>query len=248
MSPEAPVARHSQSAPDSRQFRGPEVAAIREQMERMPMSPLFSHGKRNPQLFRKIVELALEGNTDDLKERYLGVHVFGRESGYDTTADPIVRATAADIRKRIAQYYHEPSHEEEIQIELLPGSYVPEFRLPRPKAPAESAPASLPAPVTLPERAFQRWRAALWGALAGSAIMAAAFLLVPRLAPKSSVDRFWAPVLEDSTRVNLCVARPSPSPSSSTQQVPQGPDIGLVMLMVGGGFETLIDTLADSVV
>ena len=43
----------------------------------------------------------------DLKERTLGVEVFGREPGYDTNADPVVRISAGEVRKRIAQYYHE---------------------------------------------------------------------------------------------------------------------------------------------
>ena len=42
-----------------------------------------------------------------MKERTLGVEVFGRPPDYDTNADPVVRVTAAEIRKKIAQFYHE---------------------------------------------------------------------------------------------------------------------------------------------
>ena len=63
----------------------------------------------------------------DLKERTLGIAVFGREPSYDTSTDPVVRATAGEIRKRIAQYYQESGREHEIRINLSPGSYVPEF-------------------------------------------------------------------------------------------------------------------------
>src|SRR5438034_610312 len=72
----------------------------------------------------------LEDKAADLKERTLGVAVFGREPTYDTSTDPIVRATAGEIRKRIAQYYQEPGHEHEIRISLSPGSYIPEFNMP----------------------------------------------------------------------------------------------------------------------
>jgi len=67
------------------------------------------NSKRYPPLFRFVVESALQDQTDPLKERLLGVQVFGREPDYDTNLDPIVRYTAGEVRKRIAQYYHLPS-------------------------------------------------------------------------------------------------------------------------------------------
>lgn len=36
--------------------------------------------------------------------------VFGRRADYDTNQEAIVRVSAAEIRKRIAQYYREPGH------------------------------------------------------------------------------------------------------------------------------------------
>jgi hypothetical protein len=76
---------------------------------------------------RFVVEQTLAGKTDALKERTLGVDVFARPSHYDTNEDPIVRVTAGEIRKRIAQYYQEPGHEEELRIDLPLGSYIPRF-------------------------------------------------------------------------------------------------------------------------
>jgi len=107
-----------------------ERSAIREQLERILSSALFKNSKRYPNLLRFVVERALEGHTDPLKERTLGVEVFGREPDYDTNLDPVVRTTAVEIRKRIAQYYHEAGHEMEIRIDFPPGTYMPEFRMP----------------------------------------------------------------------------------------------------------------------
>ena len=50
----------------------------------------------------------LLGRPELLKERTLGIEIFGRDADYDTASDPIVRVTATEIRKRIAQYYQEP--------------------------------------------------------------------------------------------------------------------------------------------
>lgn len=101
---------------------------VRRQMNRLLETSHFKNSRRYPVLFRYIVEEALDGRAEFLKERLLGVRVFDRPPDYDTATDPIVRVTIAEIRKRIAQYYHEDAHDSEMRIELVPGSYVPEFR------------------------------------------------------------------------------------------------------------------------
>src|SRR5271168_4000504 len=101
---------------------------VRQQMNRLLETSHFSNSRRYPPLFRFIIEETLEGRGEFLKERLLGVQVFGRPADYDTATDPIVRVTIAEIRKRIAQYYHEEAHDSEMRIELTPGSYEPEFR------------------------------------------------------------------------------------------------------------------------
>ena len=89
---------------------------------------LAKNSRRYPALFRFIVEEPLEGRMCFFKERLLGVRVFNRPPDYDTADDPIVRVTIAEIRKRIAQYYHEEAHETEMRrLRLLPGHYEPEF-------------------------------------------------------------------------------------------------------------------------
>src|SRR5271170_7812137 len=98
-----------------------------EQLERIVRSKHFRNSKRYPTFLRFVVEQTLAGKTEAVKERTLGVDVFARPSHYDTNEDPIVRVTAGEIRKRIAQYYQEPGHEEELRIYLPLGSYVPHF-------------------------------------------------------------------------------------------------------------------------
>jgi hypothetical protein len=91
-------------------------------------SPYFCNSKRYPALLRYVVENALAGRADLLKERALGIEVFDRPATYDTNADTVVRFTAGEVRKRLLLYYsnHPPSG---IRIALPPGSYVPEFLL-----------------------------------------------------------------------------------------------------------------------
>jgi len=109
------------------------------QLDRMLESQLFRNSKRYPHFLRYLVEQALSGNEALLKERLLGVTVFHRQPDYDTNQDTVVRLTASEVRKRIAQYYHQPEHAGQLQIDLRPGSYVPIFRRPETQTTASPA-------------------------------------------------------------------------------------------------------------
>jgi hypothetical protein len=200
-----------------------EKDAVRLQMNRLLQTSHFSNSRRYPALFKFIVEETLEGRGEFLKERLLGVRVFGRPADYDTASDPIVRVTIAEIRKRIAQYYHEEAHELEMRIELTPGSYEPEFSLRRmhalevvessphtnPSAPKAGAPESpslvLPPPKQLPRpRKFSRV-ALRW---LGGAVLTAVVLtswLVWRWAHPSALDDLWGPLLGNHQTITFCL-------------------------------------------
>lgn len=80
---------------------------ILAELERVLESHHFSASRKCSRFLRHIVEAAADGRFDSLKERTLGVDVFDREPHYDTNQDPIVRGTAGEVRKRLAQYYVE---------------------------------------------------------------------------------------------------------------------------------------------
>src|ERR1700739_1845442 len=104
-----------------------DCALVQQQLEKLLTDSHFSFSKRYPSFLRFVVTNALAGQTELLKERILGVEIFGRHADYDTATDPIVRVTAAEIRKRIELYYQEAGHDAEIRISLPSGSYVPQF-------------------------------------------------------------------------------------------------------------------------
>ena len=107
-----------------------EKGAVQQQLELLLASPLFHSSKRYPSFLRFAVARVLAGQTDQLKERILGIEIFERPADYDTNTDPIVRVTAAEIRKRIEQYYQDPKHSHEIRLFLPAGSYAPQFYWP----------------------------------------------------------------------------------------------------------------------
>jgi hypothetical protein len=191
----------------------PDRAAVREQLERILASPLFRNSKRYPSLLRYVVEQVLEGHASELKERTLGIEVFGRTPDYDTNLDPVVRISAAEIRKRIAQYYHEAGREEELRIDLPLGSYVPEFRMPavKPKAVEIVAPIALPAPpapVAEPEPLPQTrspWQ--IVSLCLGVALIAVTLAWLRPWTQPTALDQFWAPVVEPAKSVLVCIGR-----------------------------------------
>ena len=108
----------------------PSAAAVREQLKRLLAHPLFTNSKRYPVLLAYTVEETLLGHANEIKERTIGVEAFGREPNYDVNLDPVVRTTAAEVRKRLIQYYYNADHAGELVIEFTVGSYVPIFRDP----------------------------------------------------------------------------------------------------------------------
>jgi hypothetical protein len=100
---------------------------VQRELERILASPPFKGSRRYPALLRHVVEKTLRGEIDDLKERILGIEVFQRPNGYDTSSDPVVRFSAGEIRRRIAQFYQDIADEGSIEIGLPVGSYIPQF-------------------------------------------------------------------------------------------------------------------------
>lgn len=235
-------ASKSDCAPWCPQSEG-ERAKVREQLERLLAHRLFHFSKRYPALLRHAVEQTLLGNGDHLKERTIGVEVFGCEPDYDTNANPVVRFTASEIRKRLAQYYVDAAHFDEIQIDLPTGSYVAVFS----RAKGELAsldhtdslsfnaatgvpiPAGneLPLPRPLPAPApHRRWRVvalvALCATLAGVAGLCAGFLLrTPidftwRASPHANpMDQFWSFITAAPGTVTFCIGEPNPQARAS---------------------------------
>jgi hypothetical protein len=191
--------------------------AVREQVGRILSSTLFRNSKRFPAFLRYTVEHALT-STDSLKERTIGHEVFGRDAGYDTAQDPVVRMTAGEVRKRLAHYYQLPEHAAEPIITYQSGSYVPEFFVPL--TPALTGTLSTTGggdagvaraemiERTVAGRTAPRWRVAAL-LMAGATVVATALALTVGRAREAAlprtIDRFWAPIVSASGPALLCI-------------------------------------------
>lgn len=161
-------------APSKVARAGPHADAVREHLSQIIASSAFKGSKRSQEFLHYIVDKALLGQVDALKERVLGVELFGRHASYDTSEDAIVRVTASDLRRRLHQFYADSDSEFPLRIELHSGSYIPEFRsLDRRQHPLEVVAATKPVVVELeaPKKILlSRWA---WLAIAALAIAAA---------------------------------------------------------------------------
>ena len=94
--------------------------------------PAFKGSPRSAQFLEYILWQSAAGKVADLKERSIGVELFGRFPAYDTGEDAIVRVTASEVRKRLVQHYSGAGILSEFRISLPAGGYIPEFiRIPR---------------------------------------------------------------------------------------------------------------------
>jgi len=177
-----------------------------DQLARILDSSQFRSSKRCSVFLRYVVEQAVENRFDSLKERTVGVMVFDRDPDYDTNQDPVVRCTAGEVRKRLAQYYLEPAHEREFRISLPPGSYVPEVH---PPAPEKLEVVALP-PVISKTKPIGIFVAGL-----GFAAIAAFVGFHYR---QSDLDKFWAPVMDPPGNILVCLGQPKAYNFNGKQQ------------------------------
>ena len=177
---------------------------MREALDRVLQSHGFRASRRSQDFLRYVVERTLEGQAESLKERTIGIDIFGRSATYDPSDDATVRVKAGEVRKRLGLYYATEGQHDEIRIELPAGTYVPEFIRTEPHpGVAESKPIDVPPPVRLvaPQR-----RRIFQVILVLLAIVGAAAVWIKLRAPHTVVDQFWAPVLRGSAPLLLSTA------------------------------------------
>ena len=170
------------------EFSPERLGLVRDHLKEVFASKAFAGSKRAQDFLELIVEHALAGRLDSLRERMIGAEMFGRKIDYDTANDAVVRVKATEVRRKLAQYYQESTKPPLVRIELPSGSYVPKFHwesLPDPH-PVEDLPAPAEtSAVAVPGRTF-RQRRVVAGTLAALALIAAIGYIGFKLWPRRS--------------------------------------------------------------
>ena len=121
----------------------PTPEQVRTSVRRIAASGHFVHAGSLTQLLQYIVEQALSGNAQSLKEYTLGVEVFHRGTDFDPKCDTIVRVQARTLRSRLASYHEAEGHDDPVRVSVPKGTYVPVFEL---TTPDENVGAASPVP------------------------------------------------------------------------------------------------------
>src|SRR3978361_1306772 len=79
--------------------------AVRAELEHLIESAAFRTSKRCRDFLTYIVEQTVNGPRLKLKERSIGVDLFQLPHDFDTSQHTIVRVTATEVRKKLAQHY-----------------------------------------------------------------------------------------------------------------------------------------------
>ena len=176
------------------------------------------------------VRYVLDGRPiDELKERTLGVEVFHKAGDYDTAQDNIVRVTANEVRKRLAQYYGDDHRNRKLAIQLPSGSYAASLHWTE-----EGSPAQVPAASdtkskdqVLEEiqtggirRSRMIWQIAVACFLAIG--VAASAIFYWQIRSRDMLRGVWSPVLESPKVAVICISQPVAYRPMSNMDVPVG--------------------------
>ena len=116
---EAEIAKIAESKED--------IATLQQHVTEIVEGAAFKGSHRSGQFLKYIVDQSIAGHFESLKERVIGMELFGRSPSYDTGEDAIVRVTASDVRKRLLQHYGKYGTPSEFRLRLPLGSYIPEI-------------------------------------------------------------------------------------------------------------------------
>jgi hypothetical protein len=174
---------------------------------RVASSRNFKSSPRLRDLLLYVAECAIRDAPEDATEQQIGMKVFGRHPGYNSSEDSIVRSHARLLRQKLTAYFETEGVDEELRIDVPKGHYLLVFTsrskpapviVPRSKmevlesheAPDAVSPASVH-----PSTKSRPWLLWLGLGLVASALAAFAMVLLSGSRVNRSVATLWRPFL-----------------------------------------------------
>lgn len=172
-------------------------------MERILSSQHLKTSPRLCQFLQYVADCAIRDSPEEATEQQIGIRVFGRPPGYNSSEDSIVRTHARLLRQKLESYFAQEGAAESILVEMPKGHYLPIFvQRSEKQAVAGHRPSSLPHAELRPSArlaaALRKYRRTL--AVATTLLVAIGALLIWRpwsrtAAAPSAVGVFWHPYL-----------------------------------------------------
>jgi hypothetical protein len=107
---------------------------------RVASSRSFKSSPRLRDLLLYVAECAIRDAPEDATEQQIGMKVFGRPPGYNSSEDSIVRSHARLLRQKLDGYFETEGADEELRIDVPKGHYLLVFSS---RAPASTVPTPL---------------------------------------------------------------------------------------------------------
>jgi hypothetical protein len=196
---------------DERYTERPEWALA----QRIVASPELKSSRKLCRFFLYVVDCSLRGAPEEATEQQIGIHVFDRPPGYNSSDDSIVRSQARLLRIKLAAYFARVGDQEDLILDIPRGHYLPVFRsaapVPEPQPLEEERQPEEPlssdsrnlnevaAPIVSPPRSRNRpltWTAIACACMALGILMGFAWARNPHLEHNSSTNLFWKPFLQ----------------------------------------------------
>jgi hypothetical protein len=177
-------------------------------VERIIGSQCLQGSARLREFLSYVAACVLRDAPEDATEQQIGINVFGRMAGYNSSEDSIVRTHARLLRQKLKEYFAGEGIDEPVLLEIPKGHYVPVFEprrniqepvlrseLATSELEENSAAVAQPIPVQR-ERRFPRW-APVTSAVLGLALILGCWWLISMRA--SPMERFWKPFMADDS-------------------------------------------------
>lgn len=170
------------------QHERPDDQTIRQSLDAVMSSALFSRSERLRAFLKYVVDKEIEGTGHQLKGYTIGIDVFDRPQAFNADSDPLVRVHAGKLRKLLAAYYAGEGAQDLWRIDIPKGTYVPEYKRQRisPPLAADVARAAAPSRRTA-NRRFSWLPAPLSSPLAVLSVLPL-LIFVPLSSPAMSVN------------------------------------------------------------
>jgi len=105
-----------------------EAWRVREALAMVLASTAFRNSPQLRAFLSYVVEMTLAGKSSGLKAYAIATEALGRPPSFDPVTDATVRVLAGRVRSALELHYLRNGDNENVVIELLPGSYAPQFR------------------------------------------------------------------------------------------------------------------------
>jgi len=101
---------------------------VRNQLSKILSSQEFTNSHVVSRFLEFVVEEALAGRANEIKEYTIGVKALGKSADFNPQFEAVVRIHAGRLRRMLREYYNGNGSSDLLLIDIPKGSYVPAFK------------------------------------------------------------------------------------------------------------------------